>query len=477
MEFNLNQILESTILLEGRKEDVIKKYGEEHKPLIDRLSDSDPSGNNKYLAWMTKTALGLLNKEEDIFSADSIVKLVNDFHNQLARIKNKDIMSYKSVSDLRNAVAEAKKKEEEKKIAKQAKKVYEDNEVVIYAPFTVQASCKYGAGSKWCIAATSGAGGGNTHFDSYSKHSNFYFFINKDMPMTGRDYKYALQWRFDGQAGENEWTWWDAQDSPHDNPPNWVTEPMLDKVREFDPKHKAMKLGAQLQKFISEPVVRDYIKFRDLLSDKEKSKVIDTIIGRGKLDSNTFKTLSADLTPEQKMDFINKFTTGEVSVSDYKQMEDNLTDSEKVELMANNPHILNNYEVMKKLSDHLSYEQKFNLASRLDGKKINNTDSKVLLRRWSMTKDQLNQHNETNFYIFLSTPDTYINRLIKVDPLDPSSYRTINMLKLKLESQPDTSLFGIKTKAGMLDDFLEKSSKDIPQETIEYIKNNTSKIG
>ena len=290
MEFNLNQILESTILLEGRKEDVIKKYGEEHKPLIDRLSDSDPSGNNKYLAWMTKTALGLLNKEEDIFSADSIVKLVNDFHNQLARIKNKDIMSYKSVSDLRNAVAEAKKKEEEKKIAKQAKKVYEDDEVVIYAPFTVQASCKYGAGSKWCIAATSGAGGGNTHFDSYSKHSNFYFFINKNMPMTGRDYKYALQWRFDGQAGENEWTWWDAQDSPNDNPPNWVTEPMLDKVKEFDPKHKAMKLGAQLQKFISEPVVREYKKFRDLLSDEEKTKVIDTIIGREKLDSNTFKT-------------------------------------------------------------------------------------------------------------------------------------------------------------------------------------------
>ena len=177
------------------------------------------------------------------------------------------------------------------------------------------------------------------------------------------------------------------------------------------------------------------------------------------------------------MDFINKFTRGEVSVSDYKQMEDNLTDSEKVELMANNPHILNNYEVMKKLSDHLSYEQKFNLAGRLDGKKINNTDSKVLLRRWSMTKDQLDQHNETNFYIFLSTPDAYINRLIKVDPLDPSSYRTINMLKLKLESQPDTSLFGIKTKAGMLDEFLEKSSKDIPQETIEYIKDNTSKIG
>ena len=50
MEFNLSQILESTILLEGRKEDAIKKYGEEHKELIEMLSSVDPSGNNKYSA-------------------------------------------------------------------------------------------------------------------------------------------------------------------------------------------------------------------------------------------------------------------------------------------------------------------------------------------------------------------------------------------------------------------------------------------
>jgi hypothetical protein len=476
MEFNLNQILESTILLEGRKEDVIKKYGEEHKPLIDRLSDSDPSGNNKYLAWMTKTALGLLNKEEDIFSADSIVKLVNGFHDQLARIKNKDIMSYKSVSDLRNTVKEAKKKEEEKKFAKQAKKVYEDNDVVIYAPFTVQASCKYGAGSKWCIASTSGRDGGNVHFEDYSKHSNFYFFINKNKPMVGRDYKYALQWKFDS-SNSNDWTWWDAQDDPSQKVPNWVTEEMLKKVREFDPKHKKMKLGAQLIKFLEDPKVDEYSKFRDILTDEQKIKVINEILNSRPLNSKAFTTLSPDLNHEQKMTFINKYTKGEVSVNDYKEMSDNLSTEEKMEVVVNNPHILNNFDIMKGLSDRISQEQKNNIAGRLDGKKINNTDSKVLLRKWSMTSDDLDKHNQNSFYVFLSTPQEQVQKLISVDPLDPSSYRTINMLKLKLENQTNYEFYGIKTNSNILNDYVGDNSENMSDEVIDFIQKNKSKIG
>jgi hypothetical protein len=96
MEISLNQILESTILLEGRKEDAIKKYGEEHERLINALSQADPSGNNKYLNWMVKTALGQ-NQDESIPTVDLILRVVDDFHKQLARIKNKDINSYKKI--------------------------------------------------------------------------------------------------------------------------------------------------------------------------------------------------------------------------------------------------------------------------------------------------------------------------------------------------------------------------------------------
>lgn len=474
MEFNLNQILESTILLEGRKEDVIKKYGEENKPLIDRLSQEDPSGNNKYLGWMTKTTLGLLNKEEDILSADSIVNLVTGFHENLSRIKNKDINSYKSVFEFKKVVDEAKKKAEEKKFAKQAKKVYEDDEVVIYAPFTVQASCKYGAGSRWCIASTAGSDGGNIHFDDYSKHSNFYFFINKNKSMVGRDYKYALQWKFDGSG--NEWTWWDAQDDPSQRVPDWVTEEMLKKVREFDPKHKKMKLGAQVAKFLEDPKVGSYTKFRDILTDEEKNKVINHILGNQRLDSTTFKILSPDLTHEQKMVFIEKYTKGDVSVNDYKSMTDNLSLNEKIEVVVNNSHILNNFDVMKSLSSVLSQEQKNGISDRIDAKKVNNTDSKVLLRKWSMTSDDLEKHNQSSFYVFISSPNKKVEKLIKVDPLDPSSYRTINMLKLKLESQPGNEFFGIKTSSDTLENYIDSGSDEMSDEALTFIDTNKAKI-
>ena len=127
---------------------------------------------------MVKTALGK-NQDKSIPTVDAILRIVTGFHKHLARIKNKDINSYKELIDLKDVVDEAEKAAEEKRISKQAKKVFENDEAVIYAPFTVQASCKYGAGSRWCIAGTSGTNNSNPHFDDYSKHSNFYFFINK----------------------------------------------------------------------------------------------------------------------------------------------------------------------------------------------------------------------------------------------------------------------------------------------------------
>lgn len=470
MEFNLNQILESTILLEGRKEDVIKKYGEEHKPLIDILSKSDPSGNNKYLDWMVKTALGLLNKEEDILSADSIVNLITDFHKRLPGIKNKDLNSYKSVFDLKAVVDEANKKAEEKRVAKQAKKVFENDDAVIYAPFTLEASCKYGAGSKWCITQKN-----QNYFNDYSKHSNFYFLINKKMSSQTdpRRYKYALQWRFDG-SGNREWTWWDAQDSSHNEPPSWVTNEMEEAIRAFDPKHKAIKLGAQVKAFLENPTIKDYHKFRDIIKPKEKVMVIDKIISYGNLNSSVLATLSQDLSDEQKMDFINNYIKGQVNVSDYKKMSDNLNQTQKIALFINNPTILNNYDVAKVTNEELTDDQKYSLARSLDVKKINNTDSKVLLKKWSMSPEEREKHNQKSFYVFLSDPDNLVKSLTKVDPLNPDSYRTINIMKLEKQVKPNTDMYGIKTDSGLLDDYIQ--TNDIPQSILNLLKTQSTKI-
>ena len=474
MKFKLSQILESTILLEGRREDVIKKYGEDHTELVDMFVEVDPSGNNKYLEWMVKTALGK-NQDDRTPMADNIAKVVTDFHRNLSRITNKDINSYRSLNDLESVVTDALNKEKEKRVSKEAAKIYEKGGVIIYAPFTVEASCKYGAGSKWCIAGKSGDNGLNTYFDSYSVHSNFYFFINNNLiGKDDRHYKYALQWRFD--SGREDLTWWDAKDDSHSEAPDWVTPEMMEAVRAFNPSHTKKKLETQIQSFVDSPEWSNYSKFKQYLTQEQKNSVINKIIKMGQLSSSAFKSLAEDLTDEQKMDFITNYVKGTVNVSDYKEMKQYLNKKQKMTLIKFNPSILNNFDVMNELNQELNDEEKHKLAKTVDAKQINNTDSKVLFRRWSMTAEERAKHGSTSFYVFLSNPSEFVEKLVKVDPLDPESYRTINMMKLKKQVQADTSMYGIKTESGLLDDYIGSSTPSIPENMLNVIKEKAVQI-
>lgn len=474
MKFKLSQILESTILLEGRREDVIKKYGEDHTELVDMFVEVDPSGNNKYLEWMVKTALGK-NQDDRTPMADNIAKVVTDFHRNLSRISNKDINSYRSLNDLESVVTDALNKEKEKRVSKEAAKIYDKGGVIIYAPFTVEASCKYGAGSKWCIAGKSGDNGLNTYFDSYSVHSNFYFFINNNLiGKDDRHYKYALQWRFD--SGREDLTWWDARDDSHSEAPDWVTSDMMEAVRAFNPSHTKKKLETQIQSFVDSPEWSNYSKFKQYLTQEQKNSVINKIIKMGQLNSSAFKSLAEDLTDEQKMDFITNYVKGTVNVSDYKEMKQYLNKKQKMTLIKFNPSILNNFDVMNELNQELNDEEKYKLAKTIDAKQINNTDSKVLFRRWSMTAEERAKHGSTSFYVFLSNPSEFVEKLVKVDPLDPESYRTINMMKLKKQVQTDTSMYGIKTESGLLDDYIGSSTPNIPENMLSVIKGKAVQI-
>ena len=116
-------------------------------------------------------------------------------------------------------------------------------------------------------------------------------------------------------------------------------------------------------------------------------------------------------------------------------MKDHLNTNLKITLVTYNPTILNNYDVMNDMNSEFSDEDKYNLSKVIDAKQINNTDSKVLFKKWSMTPEERERHGATSFYVYLSTPDEHVNSLVKVDPLDPESYRTINMMKLKKENK------------------------------------------
>ena len=78
--------------------------------------------------------------------------------------------------------------------------------------------------------------------------------------------------------------------------------------------------------------------------------------------------------------------------------------------------------------------------------------------------------------MFLSSPESFVDRLVKVDPLDPESYRTINMMKLRKQVQSDINMYGIKTQAGLLDEYVGSNSSSIPEDIIELMQEKSTKV-
>ena len=137
MEFKLSALLESTVLTEGRKEDAMKKHGAS-KELVDKLSAGDPSGNNKYLDWMTGQVMGSGGNEA---VADAVIDGIERFHKQVNRLKKefaqeagvgsraqsnpKDINSYQNLNELLSIVKVAEQKATDKEIKKEADKIFD----------------------------------------------------------------------------------------------------------------------------------------------------------------------------------------------------------------------------------------------------------------------------------------------------------------------------------------------------------------
>ena len=214
-----NLIYIKGLLNEGRLEDVKAKYltkylyleneldpsGDDESfktyfnDLVDHISNEDPSGNNKYLNWFFKNWLENMEFNVSLSSGpvdpEMLLSSVKTYHRNLSRItsqsiptsgqindkvrKNpKDINSYdiSSLSYITNHFSGIeRKKEEEKKSKADIDIVYEDQHLMVVHPKTRESSCKYGATTQWCTAATQS----DNVFDSYSKKGNLYYHIWK----------------------------------------------------------------------------------------------------------------------------------------------------------------------------------------------------------------------------------------------------------------------------------------------------------
>ena len=179
----LEQSIIRFILSEGSNIwDIYEKYynGKISKDDFKALNDADPTskGDNKgkYLPWLIKY---YLNGEINLNSNISTLLQWYNSHKSMLGSEYKDIMRM-TPSDLMHCYYDNKDTAFNKEdIKNQIAKVYEDDEWIIYIPYTYNAS-RYLVwhmlgGSEWCTAAQ--GSGGQYYFDHYTENGN-HLYVN-----------------------------------------------------------------------------------------------------------------------------------------------------------------------------------------------------------------------------------------------------------------------------------------------------------
>jgi len=188
-------------LLEGRKEDLLKKYMEDFDIQVLDAVLNDPftkSTNYKYADWI------LDNLEfNSLPLVMEVLELVKQFDRIGKNLEIKDLNQYPDVVELREAIENYASKSQRKKIESEAIKIYEDDRVLIVKPMSHAASCKYGAGTKWCTTQSSPG-----YYHKYTSTGNaLYYVIIKDLDSSNKFYKMALH------KTKNNDTWYDSHDT------------------------------------------------------------------------------------------------------------------------------------------------------------------------------------------------------------------------------------------------------------------------
>lgn len=192
------EIIDEAVLFEAKKDTLRLKYNSIPEEWFNRIIDGDPSPTKKYSEWMLKQyspipgeidrlidVVNRFNKYVNRINYELVRKGIDQFESEIGMdipLKDidkilrapKDINSYASVNIL-NAILnqiESKKTKQEEKIM--SEKIYEDENFLVVIPKTLESSCYYGSGTRWCVAAKN-----DNQFDNYSKRGTLYYIIFK----------------------------------------------------------------------------------------------------------------------------------------------------------------------------------------------------------------------------------------------------------------------------------------------------------
>lgn len=196
------------LIQEGRKDDLRKKYESKFSDYPDML---DYALGHPFLS-ETNFKYGdfLLKYLHPNFSIDELMSMIDylkDFHRFQPSLEEKDINRYDYVG-LQSIIDSHKEKSKsyKSKLSEEdaeAKKLYDDNNILIVRPLTYKASCKYGAGTQWCTTMA----GQPSYFESHTaENQELYYIIFKKYDRSNKFYKIAVH------ITPTEEVWYDSTD-------------------------------------------------------------------------------------------------------------------------------------------------------------------------------------------------------------------------------------------------------------------------
>ena len=238
----------SKVLLEGRKDEFLSKYR-------DKFSDEDVkkifllsrelASNQKFLNFLGKV-ISPKSLNDDLIKAKIAIEKFIKFQKNL---EIKDINQYESLKDIVDAIEKHENKvRRDVKQIEGADVVYEDDRFTVIIPKTHEASCYYGAGSKWCTAAKSS----DAHFMSYNRDGKLFYFLDKKAKSGSRFYKVAMLQKYDGKQ-----IFYDAPDNSFKV--GWILG-----TPEFD------KINNVIQRYMSTKYADDIELFKDEIKAKQE---------------------------------------------------------------------------------------------------------------------------------------------------------------------------------------------------------------
>ncbi len=261
-DMDMTYLTESEIrlLIEGRKEVVMKKYRDSvEEESLETIIEFDEQYKYKHLLWMAKI-LSQYPQDEQQMKIDDLVAAISDFIRYGKALKRKDINSYKSIEDLLGSIhidviepriAKAKKKRAGDRQAQefintgQGSIIYEDERYFVVRPESREASCYFGSKTRWCIAQT-----GNSYFNSYTQGEGRIFYFIKDDTKKNEAFNYKMAIEISQGAGEDLYynNVWDRHDEQYSIESTDLLDLVVTLHEDFEmPEDKAEVIASEIE--------------------------------------------------------------------------------------------------------------------------------------------------------------------------------------------------------------------------------------